>query len=174
MSILSVGMKRVGLSGAVLAFLAFLPAPLSAQGTGASARAACTDPHAVVKAFYDSNDARTYGASMKYIAADATIDFWATGVNGYIMSKRHAQGAAGIRKFLSQGRGLSLHLPDFPPEGPVFHETRLSVSGNTVEFMLEPDRLRPNGKPYNPYSVQAVLDGCRIKTLTVIERVTWL
>jgi hypothetical protein len=56
----------------------------------------------------------------------------------------------------------------------VFHETRLSVSGNTVEFMLEPDRMRANGKPYNPYSVQAVLEGCRIKSLTVIERVTWL
>jgi hypothetical protein len=157
--------------GAALAFLCILALPQFAQGTGA---AACADPHAVLKAFYDSNDARTFDASLKYVAEDTTIDTWATGVNGYIMAKRHAEGKTGIRKFLAEGRGLSLHLPDSAPDGPVFHGTRLSVSGNTVKFMLEPDRKRPNGRPYNPYSVEAVLDGCRIKSLTVIERVTWL
>jgi hypothetical protein len=159
---------------AICAILGFFSLTAFAQAKGSGAPAACADPHGILKAFYDSNDGRRFDASMKYIAADATIDTWATGVNGYIMSKRHAEGTAGIRKFLSQGRGLSLHLPDSAPDGPVFHETRLSVSGNTVEFMLEPDRMRANGKPYNPYSVQAVLDGCRIKSLTVIERVTWL
>jgi hypothetical protein len=111
---------------------------------------------------------------MKYVADDATVDTWATGVNGYIMAKRHRDGKAAIRMFLPEGRGLSMHLPDSAPDGPVFHESRLSVSGNTVQFMLEPDRMRPDGRPYNPFSVQAVLDGCRIKSLTVIERVTWL
>jgi hypothetical protein len=167
-------MKRTSAIFAALAVIAVCLVPLSAQGKASAAPAACADPHGALKAFYASNDARHFDVSMKYVTADATIDFWATGVNGYIMSKRHAEGTAGIRKFLSQGRGLSLHLPDPAPDGPVFHETRLSVSGNTVEFMLEPDRMRPNGKPYNPYSVLAVLDGCRIKTLTVIERVTWL
>jgi hypothetical protein len=167
-------MKTFRAFAVVAVIFGSLAVPAFAQGKASAAPAACADPHGVLKAFYDSNDARRFDASMKYIAADATIDTWATGVNGYIMSKRHAEGAAGIRKFLSQGRGLSLHLPDPAPDGPVFHETRLRVSGNTVEFMLEPDRLRPNGKPYNPYSVQAVLDGCRIKSLTVIERVTWL
>jgi hypothetical protein len=158
---------------ASLVFLAVLVLPLSAQGRAAPA-AACADPHGVLTAFYAASDARRYAASMKYFADDATIDAWATGVNGYIMAKRHAQGTAGIRKFLPEGRGFSLHLPDSPSDGPVFHETRLSVSGNRVQFMLEPDRMRPNGRPYNPYSVEAVLDGCRIKSLTVIERVTWL
>jgi hypothetical protein len=169
-------MKKARVFCATLVFLAALAVPLTAQGAQGAGPSStgCLDPHAVLKAFYASNDARAYGASMKYVADDAIVDFWATGVNGYIMSKRHAQGAAGIRKFLPEARGLSLHLPDFPPDGPAFHETRLVVSGNTVQFMLEPDRMRPNGRPYNPYSVQAVLDGCRIKTLTVIERVTWL
>lgn len=48
------------------------------------------------------------------------------------------------------------------------------MNGNTVQFMLEPDRKRPNGRLYNPFSAEVVLDGCRIKALTVIERVTWL
>jgi hypothetical protein len=65
-----------------------------------------------------------------------------------------------------------LHLPDLVRDGPVFRETRLAVLGNTMQFMLEPDRMRPNGRPYNPYSVQAVLDGFRIKSLAVIERIS--
>jgi hypothetical protein len=48
------------------------------------------------------------------------------------------------------------------------------VSGDQVSFMLEPDRQRPNGKPYNPYRVEAVFEGCKIKSLTVIDSVTWL
>ena len=150
--------------------LCVLVIPVCAQGMSAS----CPDPLAVLKAFYDSNDAGSFTASMRYVTDDATIDTWATGVNGYIMAKRHAEGEAGIRKFLPEGRGLSMHLPDPAHDGPVFRETRVTVSGNTVQFMLEPDRERPNGRPYNPFSVQAVLDGCRIKSLTVIERVTWL
>src|SRR5271157_4184361 len=155
---------------AALVSLGVLIIPLSAQGTSAS----CPDPLAVLKAFCGSNDSRRFPASMRYVTDDATIDTWATGVNGYIMAKRHAEGKTGIRKFLSEGRGLSMHLPDPPPDGPVFRMTRVTVSGNRVQFMLEPDRVRPNGRPYNPFSVEAVLDGCRIKSLTVIERVTWL
>src|SRR5271169_54116 len=163
-------MRTAGVRGMATVFLCVLAFPLLAQGSGV----ACPDPHAVLKAFYESNDARTYQASMKYVADDATVDTWATGVNGYIMAKRHREGKTAIRMFLPEGRGLRMHLPDSAPDGPVFHESRLSVSGNIVQFMLEPDRMRPDGRPYNPFSVQAVLDGCRIKSLIVIERVTWL
>lgn len=79
------------------------------------------------------------------------FDTYATGVNGYIMAKRHRNGRAALRDFLPEGRGLRHRLPDSPADGPIFHETRLRVVGSTVQFMLEPDRLRPNGRPYNPY-----------------------
>ncbi len=34
----------------------------------------------------------------------------------------------------------------------------MSVSGNRVSIILEPDRLRPNGKPYNPFRVEPTVD----------------
>jgi hypothetical protein len=129
---------------------------------------------AVLRAFYDSNDAGHFDASMKYLADDVTFATWATGVQGYIMVQRHLKGKKALRGFLPQGRGLASRLPDSPPDGPVYHVTRINVSGTDVKFMLEPDRIRPNGKPYNPFSIEAILDGCRIKSLTVIEQVTWL
>jgi hypothetical protein len=129
---------------------------------------------AVLGAFYDSNDARRFDASMKYVTDDVAFATWATGVNGHIMVPRELKGKKALRGFLTHGRGLSRRLPDSPPDGPIYHETRISVSGNEVKFMLEPDRIRPNGRPYNPFSIEATLDGCRIKSLTVIELVTWL
>ena len=134
----------------------------------------CPDPTAVVRSFYDATDALRFPEGMKYFTDDATFDTWATGVNGYIMAKRHLKGKKEIGAFLKNGRGLRHRLPDSPPDGPVYHETRLSVSGSTVRFMLEPDRKRPNGKQYNPFSIEVTLDGCRIASLTVIEQVTWL
>jgi hypothetical protein len=83
-----------------LAFFGILSFPIFAQATKADPAAACADPHGVLKAFYESNDARSFDASMKYLANDLTIDTGATGVNGYIMAKRHAEGTVGIRRFL--------------------------------------------------------------------------
>lgn len=145
-----------------------------AQAAGTPAPGACADPMAVVRAFYSANDAGLWSKSAALLADDVVFDTYATGVNGYIMARRHREGRAALKAFLAEARGVRHRLPDSPPDGPVFHETRLSVKGSVVQFMLEPDRMRPNGRPYNPYSVEAVLDGCRIKTLTVIERVTWL
>lgn len=128
----------------------------------------------MLRAFYDSNDAQRFDASARYLSEDVKFDTWATGVNGYIMAQRHLRGREALRKFLGEARGVRWRLPDSPPDGPVYRQTRINVSGSTVQFMLEPDRMRPNGRPYNPFSIEAVLDGCRIKSLTVIERVTWL
>ena len=149
---------------------ALLPLTVYPQASGAS----CADPLAVVRAFYDSNDARKFDASARYLAEDVKFDTWATGVNGYTMARRHLQGKETLRRYLGEARGVRRHLPDAAADGPVYRETRVSVSGDTVQFMLEPDRKRPNGREYNPFSIEAVLDGCRIKSLTVIERVTWL
>ena len=128
----------------------------------------------VLRAFLDSNDAGQFDASMKYVADDVAFDTWATGVNGYIMAKRSLKGKKELRSWLPKARGLRRRLPESLPDGPIFHETRIKVNGADVQFMLEPDRKRPNGKLYNPFSIEAVLDGCRIKSLTVIEQVTWL
>jgi hypothetical protein len=154
--------------------VAFSAAAALAAFAQAASTGGCADPLAVIRAFYAANDARQSDKSAGYLAPDVVFDTWATGVNGYIMAKRHRVGRAALKDYLPEARGVRHRLPDSPPDGPIFHETRLSVSGNTVQFMLEPDRLRPNGRPYNPYSVEVVLEGCRIKTLTVIERVTWL
>jgi len=151
--------------------LAFAAAAALAAG---AQPAACADPLAVLRAFYAANDAGQWEKSAALLADNVVFDTWATGVNGYIMAKRHREGRAALKAFLAEARGVRHRLPESPVDGPVFRETKLSVKGNTVEFMLEPDRLRSNGRPYNPYSVEAVLDGCRIRALTVIERVTWL
>ncbi|MGA2763052.1 MAG: hypothetical protein ABSG17_06775 [Spirochaetia bacterium] len=154
------------------AFVLFAPA-LFGQSGGARGPV-CSDPLAVMKAFYDSTDSLRFAEGAKYFAEDAVFDTWATGVNGYILAKRHLEGRKAIAAWLKNARGLRWHLPDAPRDGPVYHETRVSVSGSVVQFMLEPDRLRPNGKQYPPFSIEATLDGCHIKSITVVERVTWL
>ena len=159
----------------IIVFTAAVAGAACAQAAGAqTAVGGCADLMAVVRAFYAANDARQFNKSAGFLAEDVVFDTYATGVNGYIMAKRHRVGRAALRDYLPEARGVRHRLPDSPPDGPIFHETRLSVNGNTVQFMLEPDRKRPNGRLYNPYSVEVVLEGCRIKTLTVIERVTWL
>jgi hypothetical protein len=40
-------------------------------------------------------------------------------------------------------------------------------------FMLRPDRLSLDGRPYNPYKVEVIFLGCKIKSLTVIEFISW-
>jgi hypothetical protein len=159
---------------AIALFLSFaLSASAQSSGT-AAATAPCSDPMAVMKAFYDSNDAGRFDASMKYVADDVAFATWATGVNGRMMVLRHLKGKTALRSFLGQGRGLRRRLPDSPPDGPRYRENRVSVSRNEVKFMLEPDRKRSNGELYDYFSVDAILDGCRIKSLTVIEQITWL
>ena len=163
-------MRRLAGTGLFFLILTLLPVLLSAQSRGAP----CSDPMTVMKSLYDDTDGLRFAAAMSHFAQGATFDTWATGVNGYIMAKRHLEGKKQIAGFLREARGLRRRLPDSPPDGPVYHETRISVSGSTVSFMLEPDRKRPNGRLYNPFSIEATLDGCRIVSLTVIERVTWL
>lgn len=167
-------MKRILRAAFGLTLAVVLSYHARAQASGGSPAEACSDPVAVLKAFYDSNDAGRFDVSMKYVTDDVAFATWATGVNGHIMVERHSTGRKALRRLLPQGRGLSRRLPDSPPEGPVYRETRISISGNRVKFMLEPDRIRPNGRPYNPFSIEAILDGCRIKSLTVIEQITWL
>lgn len=154
---------------AFLVFLAFL-----ASAEAAMAAAPCSDPLAVLKDFYDLNDVRHFEASGAYLADDAVFTTWATGVQGYVMVKRSLSGKSAIRKFLPDARGVRWHLPDSPPDGPIYHLTRVSVNNYTVQFMLVPDRKRPSGRSYNPFKVEARVSACKIQSLTVVEEVTWL
>jgi hypothetical protein len=131
----------------------------------------CPDPASIVKTFYDANDASHFDASLALLADDATLDSWAQGINGHHMAQKHLVGKEQMRAVLGNS-GLR-HISD-QPNGPIFHEAGLQVSGNKVTFALEPDRAHPNGRPYNPYTVEIVFAGCKIKSLTVIERIMWL
>ncbi len=148
-----------------------------AQQTGAAdattpTPAACPDAAAIVKTFYDANDASKFDTSLALLADDATLDSWAQGINGHHMTTKHLVGKEQIRTVLGDS-GLR-HISS-QADGPIFHETDLQVSGNKVTFALEPDRAHPNGgRPYNPFTVTIIFEGCKIKSLTVIERVMWL
>jgi hypothetical protein len=150
------------------------PAGGAAGGATVPGAAPCSDPLAVLRAFYDSNDARNFEAGTNYLADDAVFATWATGVNGYIMAQKHLKGRKAIRRFLADARGVRWHLPGMSTDGPVYHDTRIGVSGDMVRFSLEPDRKRPNGRSYPLFKVEARVQDCRIVSLTVIELVTWL
>ncbi len=126
---------------------------------------------AIISAFYDANDASQFEVSLGFLAEDATLSSWAEGVNGHHMRETHLTGKAQIRPALGNP---GLQRTSGQPEGPIYHETKITVSDDRVTFMLEPDRKRPNGKPYNPFRVEVSFIGCKIKSLTVIELVTWL
>jgi hypothetical protein len=85
--------------------------------------------------------------------------------------ERHLTGKGEIRKALGDP---GLRRAAGRPGGPVYRETAAKVSGDRVAFSLRPDRLGPEGKPFHPYQVAVRLAGCKIKSLTVVELVTWL
>lgn len=126
---------------------------------------------AIVRAFYDANDASLFDKSLGFLAEDATLATWAEGVNGYHARERHFTGKQEIRAILGEP---GLRRTSDRPDGPIYRESRVKAVSDRVTFLLEPDRLRPNGKPYNPFRVEVVLVGCKIKSLTVIDLVTWL
>ena len=152
-----------------------LPVNLATAATTGSQPATppvpCPDLLAVVKAFFDANDAGRLDAGLAFLMDDATLASWAEGVNGYHMTERHLTGKAEIRGALGKP---GLRRTTGRPNDPIYKETEAKVSGDTVKFILRPDRLRPSGKPYHPYQVELRFAGCKIKALTVVELITWL
>lgn len=140
-------------------------------GAAATTPTTCPDPMAIIRAFYDANEASRFEVSLGFLTEDATLSSWAEGVNGHHMRETHLTGKAQIRPALGNP---GLQRTTGQPDGPIYHETKVTVSGDQVTFILEPDRRRPNGKPYNPYRVEVSFVGCKIKSLTVIDLVTWL
>ncbi len=137
----------------------------------ASTAAPCADPMAIIKALYDANDASRFDTSLALFTEDATFATWAEGINGHHMDEMHLTGKAQIRPVLGKP---GLRRISGRPDGLTYHEARIQTMGNRVTFMLEPDRLRPNGRLYSPFHVEVIFAGCKIKSLTVIEQVTWL
>ncbi len=140
-------------------------APSSSIATSPAAPP-CADPMAIIKAFYDSNDAAQYDASLAFLTPDVTLASWGEGVNGRHWQEQHLSGQEQIRAVLGN-RGL--RRTSGQPNTPIFHETEAKISGSQVTFMLRPDRRSPDGRPYNPYKVEAIFQGCQIKSLTLIE-----
>jgi hypothetical protein len=125
----------------------------------------------IIKAFYDANDAAAFEKSLAYLSEDVTLSSHAEGVNGHRMMEKELAGKDQVRTALGDS---GLRHSSTRPDGPVYHEQELKASGDTVTFKLQPDRTHPNGRPYNPYKVEIIFAGCKIKSLTVVELVTWL
>jgi hypothetical protein len=137
--------------------------------------ASCADPLGVVNRLYDSTESAHYDASLRFFTSDAVFDTWTTGVNGHVMGvRRHLVGRKEIRTFLPEGRGLRWRLPGVGADGPEYRQKKVIITGNVVRFSLEPDRRRADGREYNYFTVEAVLAGCLVRSLTVIEQITWL
>ncbi len=130
----------------------------------------CSDPMQVIEEFYASTDSLQFDRSLTFFTADAELTTWAEGVNGRHWRETHYFGPDQIRKVLNR-RGLR-RISD-NPNSPIFRVTEEKMSTDKVTFMLRPDRLGRDQKPYNPYQVTATFDDCRIKTLTVIEYISW-
>jgi ABC-type transport system substrate-binding protein len=131
----------------------------------------CSSALAVVKNLYTADSAGQLDASLALFSSDATFASWAQGINGHHMIEKHLSGLRQIRTVLG---GPGLVYSSGAANAPIFKQTEVSASGSQLNFKLRPDRLRPNGRQYNPYQVQVVFDGCKIKSMTVIELVTWL
>ncbi len=145
-------------------------APVSPPLLTPSAAPPCADMLAIVNAFLDANDAGRYNQSMSYLTPDVAYANWGEGVNGRHWQEKHISGREALRALLSQ-RGLRRNSGQ--PDEPVFQEGKPTLSGNRIIFMLQPDRVSPSGRPYNPYQVQAEFERCQIKSLTVIEFISW-
>ncbi|MGA2377959.1 MAG: hypothetical protein ABSG85_01485 [Spirochaetia bacterium] len=125
---------------------------------------------AVIRTFYDSNDASRFSASLACLHPGLVFTSWAEGVNGRHWHEKKLVGRQKIVPFLGD-RGLR-RIPG-ARGGPAYRETEEVVGPDRVTFMLRPDRRSPDGRPYNPYRVEAVFDGCAIVQLTVVELISW-
>ncbi len=132
--------------------------------------AACPSAMAVVKTLYDSDEAGRLDASLELLTDDISLTYWAQGLNGHHMSSKALSGKDQIRSMLDQP---GFRWTNGKQDGPVFQMSEFQTSGDSLTFMLRPDRIRPDGRPYNPYQVKITFAGCKIKQLNVIEFVTW-
>ncbi len=117
--------------------LTVTPTPVAVAAPILTGISPCTDPMAIIKAFYDSNDASRYDASITFLTSDATLTSWAEGVNGRHGQERRLSGKEQIRTVLSN-RGLRCTSGHW--NASISHEAEAKISGDQVTFMLRPDR----------------------------------
>jgi hypothetical protein len=134
------------------------------QGAGV-----CPGFQAVIQAFYDANDAKRSADSLSLLTPDAEVVTGGEGVNGRHWDETHITGQENIKPVLEK-RGFRRIFDQ--PGAPTYHEADFTISANQAVFFLRPDQLAADGRPHNPYMVTAIFDGCKIRTLEVVERFT--
>jgi hypothetical protein len=124
-----------------------------------------------VDGLFAADDAGKYDQSVGYFTEDGTIVTWIEGVNG-----RHLQPTIRVGKdqIVELLKKAGLRTQATGPDLPNYTRDRLVISPTKVSFMLEPDRVHPDGRPYNPFSVEVFFSGCQIELIKVVDRVTWL
>jgi hypothetical protein len=150
--------------------------PIPATGAQATANpiatpVPCADPMKAIDGLYAADDAAQYDKAAGYFTDDGTIVTWIEGVNGRHLQPVMKVGKDQIVELLNKA---GLRTQAVSPDLPNYTRDRLVSSPTKVSFMLEPDRKHPDGRPYNPFSVEVFFSGCQIELIKVVERVTWL
>ncbi len=160
----------MGIRRALAMVFLILPLFAACLGQPAADSNGC-DLRQVAENFYAANDQQNSDTSLSLLTDDVSLISWATGANGYHMSASLTIGKDQVAKHLKDpGLDRLASTTGYPN----FKEENEQVTGNSVHFDLMPDRNRPNGRPYNHYSVELVFTGCKIEIIKVVERVTWL
>jgi hypothetical protein len=131
----------------------------------------CPQGEQVLRSFYAATDAGDATRALDLLAPDATLVSWSEGINGHHMDYHEYVGKDAIAAALANP---GLRHSSGKEGDPVFHEESIKLSGDTITFYLRPDRKHPDGRPYNPFQITVVFHACQIRSLTVVERVTWV
>lgn len=89
---------------------------------------------ALIEKLFRLNEAGLYDQSVLLFADDATLAFWAEGVNGRHRQERHATGQAAIRPYLE---GHCFHRNQDKPDGRYYDPftVRVSFIGESIRSM---------------------------------------
>jgi hypothetical protein len=149
--------------------------PTAAQPTPAPtatlAISGCSDPLATIQAVYAADDAKNWDSSLALMTDNIQSATWSEGLNAHHMIEKHFSGKDAVRPLLGMA---GFTLVQLKQDGPKYHYQEITqTSGNSLQFYLRPDRIRPNGRPYPPYRIEMTFAGCKIQNLNVVELVTW-
>jgi hypothetical protein len=126
---------------------------------------------ALIEKLFRLNEAGLYDQSVRLFADDATLAFWAEGVNGRHWQERHATGQAAIRPYLE---GRCFHRNQDKPDGPMYEIVEAAQIDDTLVFRLRPDRKSPDGRYYDPFTVRVSFIGESIRSISISEFISWM
>lgn len=130
-----------------------------------------SERRATIRAFYDANDSGRFDEALSLLEPDSTLDIWAQAINGNHLGQRHLVGREAIRPFLD-GKGLRRN--PYGDEGPFFREVDVAEEAGRVNLWLRPDRKAPDGRSYDSFKAEFIVEGSRIKSLTIVDIIGWL